>query len=64
MKKVISANVDEEIAERLDSLSLESTPHLSKSAIVEYAIKTVDLSNFIQEEKIETSTEKRNKKTS
>lgn len=50
MKKRISLSVSESVAEKLREMSEESDPHLSQSAIGEYALKTVDMSKFIQEE--------------
>lgn len=59
MKKRISLSVDESTADLLEQLSQLSEPHLSKSAIGEYAIQTVDMSKFIEGEKNEA----RNKKS-
>lgn len=49
MKKRISLSVSEPIADKLRKMSEESEPHLSQSAIGEYALKTVDMSKYIQE---------------
>lgn len=50
MKKIISANIKKELADKLETMSENSFPHVSKSAIVEYALEKVDMANFIQEE--------------
>ena len=65
MKKIISANVKKTIADKLELMSEKSFPHVSKSAIVEYALENVNVENFIKGETNgeETST-KRNQKTS
>ena len=54
MKKVISANIQKSVADKLDTMSKESFPHVTRSAIVEYALENVDVENFIKEKKIET----------
>ena len=54
MKKIISANVEKALADKLDLMSEKSFPHVSKSAIVEYALESVHVENFIKSEK-ETS---------
>jgi hypothetical protein len=41
MKKIISANVEKALADKLDLMSEKSFPHVSKSAIVEYALENV-----------------------
>lgn len=48
MKKIISANVDKTLADKLELMSKESFPHVSKSAIVEYALENVNVENFIK----------------
>jgi len=65
MKKIISANVKKTIADKLELMSEKSFPHVSKSAIVEYALENVNVENFIKGETNgeETGT-KRNQKTS
>lgn len=50
MKKIISANVDKTLADKLELMSKESFPHVSKSAIVEYALENVNVENFIKGE--------------
>ena len=50
MKKIISANIEKELADKLDMMSKQSFPHVSKSAIVEYALEKIDVENFTQEE--------------
>ena len=50
MKKIITASVKESTADLLKKLATESVPSLSQSAIVDYAIQTVDLTKFKQEE--------------
>ena len=50
MKKIISANIKKELADKLDTMSRQSFPHVSKSAIVEYALEKIDVENFTQEE--------------
>ena len=65
MKKIITANVKESTAELLKKLATESVPSLSQSAIVDYAIQTVDLTKFKQEEnneRKETSSSETNRK--
>lgn len=49
MKKIISASIKESTSEKLDNLAESSNPRLTKSAIVDYAIQTVDLENFQRE---------------
>ena len=61
MKKIISANIKKELADKLETMSGNSFPHVSKSAIVEYALEKVDMTNFIQGDK-NGSEEKRSKK--
>jgi len=63
MKKIISVNIKKELADKLETMSGNSFPHVSKSAIVEYALEKVDKTNFIQEDKNgseEKSSKKRN----
>ena len=50
MKKIISANVEKTIADKLELMSKKSFPHVSKSAIVEYALENVNVENFIKGE--------------
>jgi hypothetical protein len=50
MKKIISANVEKTLADKLELMSKESFPHVSKSAIVEYALENVNVENFIKGE--------------
>ena len=50
MKKIISANVDKTLADKLELMSKKSFPHVSKSAIVEYALENVNVENFIKGE--------------
>ena len=50
MKKIISANVEKALADKLDLMSEKSFPHVSKSAIVEYALENVNVENFIKGE--------------
>lgn len=57
MKKIISANVDKTLADKLELMSKESFPHVSKSAIVEYALENVNVENFIKGE-INSNSEK------
>lgn len=63
MKKRISLSVSEPVADKLRKMSEESDPHLSQSAIGEYALKTVDMSKYLEEEN-DGSEETSNKKTS
>ena len=58
MKKIISANIKKELADKLDMMSKQSFPHVSKSAIVEYALEKIDVENFTQEEPENGSKEK------
>lgn len=58
MKKIISANIKKELADKLDTMSRQSFPHVSKSAIVEYALEKIDVENFTQEETENGSKEK------
>lgn len=58
MKKIISANIKKELADKLETMSENSFPHVSKSAIVEYALEKVDMANFIEEENQNGSEEK------
>ena len=58
MKKIISANIEKELADKLDMMSKQSFPHVSKSAIVEYALEKIDVENFTQEETENGSKEK------
>lgn len=51
MKKIISVNIKKELADKLETMSGNSFPHVSKSAIVEYALEKVDMTNFIQGDK-------------
>ena len=50
MKKIISANVEKTLADKLELMSKKSFPHVSKSAIVEYALENVNVENFIKGE--------------
>jgi len=50
MKKIISANIEKTLADKLELMSKESFPHVSKSAIVEYALENVNVENFIKGE--------------
>ena len=50
MKKIISANIQKTLADKLDLMSEKSFPHVSKSAIVEYALENVNVENFIKGE--------------
>ena len=50
MKKIISANIQKTLADKLDLMSKKSFPHVSKSAIVEYALENVNVENFIKGE--------------
>jgi len=62
MKKIISANVEKALADKLDLMSEKSFPHVSKSAIVEYALENVNVENFIKSEKETSSKEKTSSK--
>lgn len=62
MKKIISANISKELADKLDTMSEKSFPHVSKSAIVEYALEKIDMTNFTKEDAGNGSEEKSSSK--
>jgi hypothetical protein len=64
MKKIISANIQKTLADKLELMSKESFPHVSKSAIVEYALENVNVENFIQGEINGSEKEASSKETS
>lgn len=64
MKKIISANIQKTLADKLKLMSEKSFPHVSKSAIVEYALENVNVEDFIQGEANGDSEKNSTKETS
>jgi len=63
-KKIISANIDKEIADKLNRISSSSNPKIPKSSLVEYAISLLDENMFKGGNNEKDTSEKRTKKTS